>query len=88
MNVGTLVSCIVVFFMSCLPNKNGGITFPQLLHSSGLAQKKNKARLFCNIDAEFPEVALTNLGKRGVGLNELEEVDEGRENVRTGVAGG
>ena len=56
-------------------------------YRSGLSDRKGKCRVFYGLDPDFPMVAVVSLGKRGVGFNELEEVDEGRENVRIGVAG-
>ncbi|ESO10262.1 hypothetical protein HELRODRAFT_117043, partial [Helobdella robusta] len=61
---------------------------PDLLQISGLAAKKGKCNLFVGLDAEYNNVVLTSLGKKGVGVNELEEIDEGKDNVRTGVAAG
>jgi len=54
---------------------------------SGLALKHGKARVFYDLDQEFSSVVLTNLGKKGAKYNELEEVDEGRENTRAAIAG-
>ena len=56
-------------------------------HRSGLAQKKGKCRLFIDQQQDFNNIALTNLGKRGLSFNEQEEVDEGKENIRAGIAG-
>ena len=39
------------------------------------------------LDEEYPSIAVVSLGKKGTGYNELEELDEGRENVRRAVAG-
>jgi len=62
---------------------------PELLQISGLAAKakKGQCQLFHGLDAEYSSVGVVSLGKQGVGYNALEEVEEGRENVRTAVAG-
>lgn len=38
------------------------------------------------LDEEFPLVSVVHVGKKGQGFNELEELDEGRENVRAAIA--
>ena len=43
--------------------------------------------MFCGLDETYSNVAVVALGKKGLGYNELEEVDEGRENVRSAVSG-
>ena len=43
--------------------------------------------MFYGLDPEYSSVAVVSLGKKGAGYNEMEEVDESRENVRTAVAG-
>ena len=53
---------------------------------SGLG-KKGKTRVFYGLDPEYPSIAVVNLGKKGASFSELEELDEGRENVRKAVAG-
>merc|ERR1712004_288598 len=62
---------------------------PELLQISGLAAKakKGQCQLFHGLDAEYTSVGVVSLGKQGVGYNALEEVEEGRENVRSAVAG-
>ena len=55
---------------------------------SGLAAKKGKCRIFYGQDKEFNGIAVVSIGKQNVGYNEYEEVEEGRENVRTAVATG
>lgn len=50
--------------------------------------KKAETRLFWNLDeAEYTGVAVVGLGKRGAQFNELEELHEGKENVREAAAG-
>ena len=58
------------------------------MFSSGLAAKKGKCRVFYGQDEEHGGIAVVSLGKQNAGYNELEEVDEGRENVRTAVSTG
>ncbi|KAI0221061.1 Cytosol aminopeptidase [Lamellibrachia satsuma] len=60
----------------------------ELITLSGLAAKKGKCRVFCGLDETYSNVAVVALGKKGLGYNELEEVDEGRENVRSAVSAG
>ena len=55
--------------------------------SSGLADKKGKCRLFFGLDDEFSSLAVVSLGKKDAGFNKAEEIDEGKENIRIGVAG-
>ena len=43
--------------------------------------------MFYGLDSEYTAVAVVGLGKKDAGYNDLEEVEEGRENVRNGVAG-
>ena len=56
--------------------------------SSGLASKKGKSRVFYDAHEEYGGIAIVSLGKQSAGFNELEELEEGRENVRTAVARG
>ena len=56
-------------------------------YRSGLAAKKGKCRVFCGLDETYSNVAVVALGKKGIGYSELEELDEGRENVRAAVSG-
>ena len=39
------------------------------------------------LDEGFPVVAVTNLGKQDVGFDKDEQLDQGKENIRTAVAG-
>ena len=56
--------------------------------SSGLMSKKGgKCRVFYDVNDAFSSVAVVKLGKQGAAYNEAEEVHEGRENIRAGVAG-
>ena len=56
-------------------------------YRSGLAAKKGKCRVFCGLDETYSNVAVVALGKKGIGYSEVEELDEGRENVRAAVSG-
>ena len=49
---------------------------------------KGKCRIFCAQVKEYNGIAVVSLGKQNVGYNEYEEIEEGRENVRTAVATG
>lgn len=49
---------------------------------------KGDTRIFWGLDeSEYVGIAVVGLGKRNVGINKLEEIDEGKENVRTAAAG-
>nr|XP_054766200.1 cytosol aminopeptidase-like [Lytechinus pictus] len=50
--------------------------------------KKGKSRVFYGLNEEFSKVAVVGLGKKSAGVNDLEEIDEGRENVRVAMAAG
>ncbi|KAI2801891.1 bleomycin hydrolase [Blomia tropicalis] len=50
--------------------------------------KKNKVLTFFGLHAEYPAIAVTGLGSMNASYNELEEVDEKRENVRSSIAAG
>ncbi|CAE1242571.1 LAP3 [Acanthosepion pharaonis] len=54
----------------------------------GKSFKKGKSQLLFGLDEEFPLVSVVHVGKKGQGFNELEELDEGRENVRAAIAKG
>lgn len=54
----------------------------------GNSFKKGKSHLLFGLHDEFPLVSVVNVGKKGQGFNEHEELDEGRENVRAAVAKG
>ncbi|XP_070539846.1 cytosol aminopeptidase-like [Ptychodera flava] len=60
----------------------------ELLHLSGQTLKKGKSRLFYGIDKEYTSVAVVGLGKQSAGVNELEEINESKENIRTAAAVG
>ncbi|KAF7995374.1 hypothetical protein HCN44_006481 [Aphidius gifuensis] len=49
--------------------------------------KKSKTRIFWGIEgSQHTCVAVVGLGKQNVGVDPLEEIDEGRENIRAAVA--
>ncbi|XP_052102453.1 cytosol aminopeptidase-like [Mytilus californianus] len=48
--------------------------------------KKGKSRTFYGLDAEFSTVTAVCIGKKGIGYNELEGLDEGRDQIRIAVA--
>ncbi|XP_030841471.1 cytosol aminopeptidase-like [Strongylocentrotus purpuratus] len=50
--------------------------------------KKGKGRVFYGLNEELSKIAVVSLGKQSAGVNDLEGVDEGRENIRTAVATG
>ncbi|KAL5017584.1 hypothetical protein ScPMuIL_007173 [Solemya velum] len=56
------------------------------LKIAGKKIKKGKSRLFYDLHPDFPVVAVGCLGRRGIGYNEAEQVEEGRENIRTAIS--
>lgn len=48
--------------------------------------KKGKSRTFYGLDGEFSTVTAVCIGKKGIGYNELEGLDEGRDQIRSAVA--
>ncbi|XP_026471128.1 cytosol aminopeptidase-like [Ctenocephalides felis] len=49
---------------------------------------KGKGNVFNNLDPEFFSVCVVEIGKEGAGYDLLENIDEGRENVRVAAATG
>ncbi|XP_028391159.1 cytosol aminopeptidase-like [Dendronephthya gigantea] len=63
----------------------------KLSQNLAIGQKKfkvGKSRLFYNIDEEFPVIAAVNIGKRKLKQNDLECVNERKENLRHAAAVG
>ncbi|XP_077992292.1 cytosol aminopeptidase-like [Glandiceps talaboti] len=60
----------------------------ELLEISGPTLKKGKSRVFYGLDKDYPSVAVVGLGKQSAGINELEEINESKENIRTAAAVG
>lgn len=58
-----------------------------MMYRAGPGLKKGKVRVFHDLCPEFGAVAVVGLGKPGLGYNQLEEIHEDRENVRTAAAG-
>uniref|UniRef100_A0A0C9QXT8 LAP3_1 protein n=1 Tax=Fopius arisanus TaxID=64838 RepID=A0A0C9QXT8_9HYME len=57
--------------------------------SAGPILKKSKTRVFWSMESgEYNCVAVVGLGKQNLGYNSLEEIDEGKENIRVAVAAG
>lgn len=50
--------------------------------------KKGKTRIFYNLSPEHEIVAAVGLGKQNLGYNALEEIEEGKEAVRSAASGG
>ncbi|XP_056345625.1 cytosol aminopeptidase [Oenanthe melanoleuca] len=59
-----------------------------LLSLCGPPLKKGKTRVFHGLHQDFPSVAVVGLGKKNAGINEQENWNEGKENIRTAVAVG
>ncbi|KAK2151631.1 hypothetical protein LSH36_356g02008 [Paralvinella palmiformis] len=57
----------------------------ELIRISGLSENGTE-RIFYGLDSEYTNVAIVSLGKKDSGYNELEELDEDRENIRAGIA--
>ncbi|XP_055597753.1 cytosol aminopeptidase-like [Uranotaenia lowii] len=53
-----------------------------LIKESNLKGKTGSVKVFNNIDPDYGSVAVAGLGLEGVGFHELEQFDEGFENVR------
>ncbi|XP_066990909.2 cytosol aminopeptidase [Anabrus simplex] len=62
--------------------------FLEDLKTAGPVLKKGKARVFYNLQPEFPVVAAVGLGKKDASYNELEELDEQKEAIRVAAAVG
>ncbi|XP_074094410.1 cytosol aminopeptidase-like [Cotesia typhae] len=59
------------------------------INLAGPKIKKTKTRVFWGLEnAQHACVAVVGLGKKNVGINVLEEIDEAKENIRTAVAAG
>ncbi|XP_066041612.1 cytosol aminopeptidase isoform X2 [Chamaea fasciata] len=59
-----------------------------LLSLCGPPLKKGKTRVFHGLHQDFPSVVVVGLGKKNAGINEQENWNEGKENIRTAVAVG
>lgn len=53
-----------------------------MFHRSNLKGKIGSCKVFNNIDPDYGSVAVVGLGMEGLGYNELEQLDEGLENIR------
>ena len=80
--------CLTFQIRKCRPKRLESRHTVLISCSSGLASKKGKSRVFYDQHEEYGGIAVVSLGKQNAGYNELEELDEGRENVRTAVARG
>ncbi|XP_054855292.1 cytosol aminopeptidase isoform X2 [Eublepharis macularius] len=60
----------------------------ELLSVSGPPLKKGKARIFHSLHQNFSSVVVVGLGKKGAGVNEQENWNEDKENIRAAVAAG
>ena len=52
-----------------------------------MAEEKGKSRIFYGLDDTYDSIAVVSLGKGDKSYNDIEEIDEDRENVRAAVAG-
>lgn len=55
---------------------------------AGPQLRKAQTRVFWGLDDSFSAVAVVGLGKQNAGINDLEEIHEGKENVRVAAAAG
>ncbi|XP_074759877.1 cytosol aminopeptidase isoform X2 [Athene noctua] len=60
----------------------------ELLSLCGPPLKKGKTRIFHGLHQDFPSVVVVGLGKKNPGVNDQENWNEGRENIRAAVAVG
>uniref|UniRef100_A0A8C3LYP5 Cytosol aminopeptidase n=1 Tax=Chrysolophus pictus TaxID=9089 RepID=A0A8C3LYP5_CHRPC len=60
----------------------------ELLAACGPPLKKGKARIFHGLHQDFPSVVVVGLGKKNAGVNDQENWDEDKENIRAAVAVG
>nr|XP_020665496.1 cytosol aminopeptidase isoform X2 [Pogona vitticeps] len=58
----------------------------ELLTISGPPLKKGKTRIFHGLHQDFSSIVVVGLGKKGAGVNDLENWNEDKENIRTAVA--
>ncbi|XP_068259227.1 cytosol aminopeptidase isoform X1 [Nyctibius grandis] len=60
----------------------------ELLSVCGPPLKKGKTRIFHGLHQDFPSVVVVGLGKKNAGVNDQENWNEGKENIRAAVAVG
>ncbi|XP_068005354.1 cytosol aminopeptidase [Melanerpes formicivorus] len=60
----------------------------ELLSVCGPPLKKGKTRMFHGLHQDFPSVVVVGLGKQNAGVNDQENWNEGKENIRAAVAVG
>ncbi|XP_064007438.1 cytosol aminopeptidase [Pogoniulus pusillus] len=60
----------------------------ELLSLCGPPLKKGKTRMFYGLHQDFPSVVVVGLGKKNAGVNDKENWNEGKENIRAAVAVG
>ncbi|XP_061439421.1 cytosol aminopeptidase isoform X2 [Rhineura floridana] len=60
----------------------------ELLAISGPPLKKGKTRIFHGLHQDFSSIVVVGLGKKAVGVDELENWNEDKENIRAAVAAG
>ncbi|XP_067893938.1 cytosol aminopeptidase [Heterodontus francisci] len=60
----------------------------ELLTISGPALTKGRSRIFYGLHQDFPHVVVVGLGDKNAGVNNLEQYDERKENIRAAIAVG
>lgn len=58
-----------------------------LIYSAGRGLKPGKSRVLYGLGKNYSAVAVANLGKQDVGFCPLEQLEEGRENIRAALGG-
>uniref|UniRef100_A0A2C9KE70 Cytosol aminopeptidase n=1 Tax=Biomphalaria glabrata TaxID=6526 RepID=A0A2C9KE70_BIOGL len=67
-------------------NQTSGGQLESILKIAGKKLKTGKSRLLYGIGEAYSTIAVANLGKQDAGYDADEQVDQGKENVRTAVA--
>ncbi|BFY99051.1 hypothetical protein BsWGS_02091 [Bradybaena similaris] len=67
-------------------NESIGGKLESILKIAGRKLKTGKSRVLYGIDGNYSAVAVANLGKQDVGYDEVEQLDQGKENIRAAVA--
>ncbi|XP_038071001.1 cytosol aminopeptidase-like [Patiria miniata] len=60
----------------------------ELLNIAGPTVKQGKAKILYDVNQDFSSVAVVGLGKQSAGYNNVEQVNEAKENIRAAIAAG
>ncbi|XP_068617233.1 cytosol aminopeptidase-like [Battus philenor] len=69
-------------------NQRSGGKLTRYLNEFSCQLRVGSSVVVTDVDPELGDVALTSFGRKDVGYNKLEELEEGRENVRWGIGAG